>query len=67
MRIYVAGPMRGFPLYNFPAFDAAAAELRRHGHTVISPADHDREMGFNEHTDTETPEFLREAITWDLA
>lgn len=66
MRIYVAGPMRGFPLYNFPAFDAAAAELRKHGHTVISPAELDRELGFDEATDTATPAFVRLAIARDL-
>ncbi len=66
MKVYVAGPMRGYPLYNFPAFDAASRWLRRQGHTVFSPAEHDREMGFNEYTDVETPEFLRQAVKWDL-
>lgn len=66
MRIYVAGPMRGFPLYNFPAFDREAANLRLMGHTVISPAELDRELGFDEATDTATPEFVRQAIARDL-
>ena len=43
MRIYVAGPMRGYPEFNFPAFHAAADELRAHGHTVFSPAERDTE------------------------
>jgi len=39
MRIYIAGPMSGQPLYNFPAFDEAAARWRSNGHDVTSPAD----------------------------
>jgi len=35
------------PYYNFPAFDAARDALRARGHTVISPADLDREHGFD--------------------
>lgn len=39
--IYVGGPMTGLPMFNFPAFDAAAAELRDRGYTVVSPAELD--------------------------
>lgn len=42
-KLYLAGPMRGYAAFNFPAFDEAAAVLRRAGYEVFSPADHDRE------------------------
>ncbi|MFS2113302.1 DUF4406 domain-containing protein [Herbaspirillum frisingense] len=38
-RIYVAGPMTGLPALNFPAFHAAAAELRAQGFDVVNPAE----------------------------
>lgn len=37
-RIYVAGPMTGLPMLNFPAFHAAEAHLLRYGYTVVNPA-----------------------------
>lgn len=48
--IYIAGPMRGIKHFNFPAFDAAKERLLlEHYHAeIISPADLDREIGFDE-------------------
>lgn len=43
MNVYLAGPMRGLKNFNFPAFYAAAAELRALGHTVFNPAERDNE------------------------
>ena len=39
MKLYVAGPMTGYPELNFPAFHAAAAALRAAGHKVANPAE----------------------------
>jgi hypothetical protein len=42
-KVYVAGPMRGIPEFNFPAFHAAADMLRQIGCTVFNPAAKDNE------------------------
>lgn len=39
--------MRGYPRYNFDAFDAAAERLRSDGWIISSPADIDRAEGFD--------------------
>jgi hypothetical protein len=41
--IYIAGPMRGYAEFNFPAFRKAAEYLRAHGWNVFSPAEKDIE------------------------
>ena len=38
-RIYIAGPMSGLPDFNYPAFNAKAAELRALGFHVENPAE----------------------------
>jgi len=38
---YLAGPMSTIPQCNYPAFNAAALDLRNHGLKIISPAELD--------------------------
>ena len=74
-KVYCAGPMRGYPGFNFPTFDSLSAYLRRHGHEVANPAEHDREQypamaqwpGFVDGNVARCPEFsLESAMRWDL-
>lgn len=66
-RIYIAGPMQGKPLYNFPLFDAAAKQFSKFGYDVINPAELDRQAGFDPaNGDVVTPEFLEQARKRDL-
>lgn len=56
-RLYIAGPMTGLPEFNYPAFHAAAAELRALGYEVENPAETDRPAA------DPWQDFLRDAIT----
>lgn len=58
LTIYIAGPMRGKPYFNFPAFDSARDALQQQGLKVISPADLDRAVGFD-------PEVLGSEYDWN--
>ena len=63
--MYCAGPMTGLPDFNFPEFDRVAARFRACGYTVISPAEHDREMGIDI-ANPPSAKQLKEAIMWGL-
>lgn len=64
--IYLAGPMRGVDRFNFPAFDAAAKRLREAGWHVLSPAEHDRDAGFDETLNSLSGFDIDAAFAWDL-
>ncbi len=38
-RVFISGPMSGLPEHNYPAFFAAAEELRSKGYDPINPAE----------------------------
>lgn len=64
---YIAGPMRGIPSHNFPAFDEAKERLVGAGFLVHSPADLDRSLGIEaDILDEEfTPDLLRDCMRLD--
>ena len=37
MKVYVSGPMTGYPEFNYPAFEDACKRLRAVGYEVVSP------------------------------
>lgn len=40
MKVYISGPMTGYPGFNYEAFNAAEATLAAKGHEPINPARH---------------------------
>jgi hypothetical protein len=60
--------MRGYPSFNFPAFVEATWKLRDKGHEVISPAEHDLDMGFDPTLSIEENNFdVKRALAWDIS
>lgn len=73
MVIFLSGPMRGYPSLNHHAFHEYAEWLRSYGFTVISPADHDHEIGihperedFDINADTFGTETISTLMAWCL-
>jgi nucleoside 2-deoxyribosyltransferase len=66
MKVYVAGPRRGYKDYNFPAFEAACVALREAGYEVKSPHEMDLEIGFDPAKDEWTSAMAHDAITRDV-
>lgn len=58
MRIYLCGPMSGYPQFNFPRFRLFAKMLRALGQEVISPAELDeKEDKFDGNGDHPNPDY----------
>ena len=58
--------MRGYPRFNFDAFDVAARDLAKRGYFPINPADLDREAGVDPEHHEVTPAATRAAIERDV-
>jgi hypothetical protein len=59
-KAYVAGPMRGIPEYNAPAFAAATERLRAAGFDVFSPSEEDIALGIQAPPTGRTRKALRQ-------
>lgn len=68
MHLYIAGPMHGRELYNFPAFDSARDWLLDDGYKVTSPADLDRRAGYDpKYNGMELPDgFMEQTMRRDI-
>tara|TARA_Y100001937_G_scaffold66924_1_gene91496 strand:+ start:638 stop:1015 length:378 start_codon:yes stop_codon:yes gene_type:complete len=74
--IYVAGPMRGYEDFNYPAFHEAERILESIGWDVVNPAKMDAEeldkkegvdpLTFDPHKSAEDQETLRHLLSRDL-
>ena len=63
-RVYVAGPMTGLPEFNYPAFEAAARDLRALGFDVSNPVEIDHAAGHDVNRDG--PQSHRDYMRRDL-
>lgn len=73
-KIYIAGPMSGYPAFNFPKFFATEAKLKAEGWHVFNPANKDDEAGVVTNASYETGDALalvssgwsfKDAYKWD--
>jgi len=54
-KVYLAGPMSGYPSCNHKEFARVTSILREAGYEVFSPAEYDAKSGFNPDTDKQKP------------
>lgn len=75
MTLYLSGPMRGYPNFNFDLFDHVTKLLRKKGHFVFNPAEHDQAVypnirewpGFASGDTEQCPQFnLPTSLAWDF-
>ncbi len=57
MKVYIAGPMTGYPDFNYPAFHDAERALIEAGHEPLNPA-----ANFDGDTTRERREYMRRDI-----
>ena len=65
-RVYIAGPMRGYKDYNFPAFYKAEEALYHMGAEPINPARLDENSGFDPTKDKVTRKMKEQFIRRDV-
>ena len=69
LTIYIAGPMRGYPEHNFPAFFEAEKKWCKMGSAIkniYNPAKMDTDEGFDPKTLTEDRQHLKDCMRRDL-
>lgn len=65
--LYLAGKMRGLPGLGFANFDQAQKVLEAAGYQICSPAELDRDVGYEPHRDGDpSPEFTSNALRRDV-
>ena len=70
--IYIAGPMTGYPDFNFDAFFEVAEAFEEGGWLVYNPAQRDLDMwgtmeGIKEAFEEDREAAIRECLLWDLS
>lgn len=73
-KLYIAGPMSGYPEFNYPAFNEADEFWTECGYQVFNPAKHDSYLtelpaGFEtgDHVAANAARDFREVFGWDVA
>lgn len=50
MKLYISGPMAGYPNHNFPAFNVAESDLVAAGYEVLNPVNNGLPQGLPDQT-----------------